>query len=132
MDIELFSDIRRIEDALKQRSCIEALTWCSENKAALRKVKVRAALESPHVILDVHVLEQNTLEFDLRLQEYIELTRAGKHLEAIAYSKRYLLPWRETHLPHIRQAAALLCFPPTTTCSPYKACTSSHLSSRIT
>ncbi|KAI0729866.1 CTLH/CRA C-terminal to lish motif domain-containing protein [Fomitopsis betulina] len=101
VDIELFSDIRRIENALKQRNCTEALVWCSENKSALRKVK-------------------NTLEFDLRLQEYIELARAGKRLEAIAHSKKYLLTWQETHLPQIRQAAALLCFPPTTTCSPYK------------
>ncbi|KAH9836322.1 CTLH/CRA C-terminal to lish motif domain-containing protein [Rhodofomes roseus] len=101
VDIDLFSDIRRIEDALKQRSCAEALVWCSENKSALRKVK-------------------NTLEFDLRLQEYIELARAGKNIEAIAYSKRHLLPWQETHLPQIRQASALLCFPSTTTCSPYK------------
>ncbi|KAH9933054.1 CTLH/CRA C-terminal to lish motif domain-containing protein [Fomitopsis serialis] len=101
VDIELFSDIRRIEDALKQRSCTEALTWCSENKSALRKVK-------------------NTLEFDLRLQEYIELARVGKNLEAIAYSKKHLLPWQESHLPQIRQASALLCFPPSTTCSPYK------------
>ena len=40
VDIDLFSDIRRIEDALARQSCTEALTWCSENKAALRKVKV--------------------------------------------------------------------------------------------
>ncbi|TFY52525.1 hypothetical protein EVJ58_g9968 [Rhodofomes roseus] len=101
VDIDLFSDIRRIADALKQRSCAEALVWCSDNKSALRKVK-------------------NTLEFDLRLQEYIELARAGKNIDAIAYSKKHLLPWQETHLPQIRQASALLCFPPNTTCSPYK------------
>ncbi|CCL99210.1 uncharacterized protein FIBRA_01225 [Fibroporia radiculosa] len=99
VDIELFSDIRRIEEALKRQTCTEALAWCSENKAALRK---------------------NTLEFDLRLQEYIELARAQKHVEAIAYSKKHLLPWQETHLPQIRQASALLCFPPTTACGPYK------------
>lgn len=40
VDIDLFSDIRRIEDALARQSCTEALAWCSENKAALRKAKV--------------------------------------------------------------------------------------------
>lgn len=40
VDIDLFSDIRRIEDALTRKSCTEALAWCSENKAALRKLKV--------------------------------------------------------------------------------------------
>ncbi|KAI8976668.1 CTLH/CRA C-terminal to lish motif domain-containing protein [Trametes punicea] len=101
VDIDLFSDIRRIEDALKRKSCTEALAWCSENKAALRKLK-------------------NTLEFDLRLQEYIELARAGKTVDAMAYSKKHLLPWQETHYQQIVQAAALLCYPPTTSCGPYK------------
>ena len=40
VDIDLFSDIRRIEDALNRKSCTEALAWCSENKQALRKLKV--------------------------------------------------------------------------------------------
>ncbi|KAH9848379.1 CTLH/CRA C-terminal to lish motif domain-containing protein [Lenzites betulinus] len=101
VDIELFSDIRRIEDALNRKSCTEALAWCSENKAALRKLK-------------------NTLEFDLRLQEYIELARARKTVEAMAYSKKHLLPWLDTHRRQIIQAPALLCYPPTTACSPYK------------
>ncbi|KZT04505.1 uncharacterized protein LAESUDRAFT_727983 [Laetiporus sulphureus 93-53] len=101
VDIDLFSDICRIEEALKHQSCTEALAWCSENKSALRKLK-------------------NTLEFDLRLQEHIELARAGKKMEAIEYSKKYLLQWQETHLAQIQQASALLCFSPTTTCGPYK------------
>lgn len=63
---------------------------------------------------------QNTLEFDLRLQEYIELARARKTVEAMAYSKKYLLPWQDTHYRQIVQAAALLCCPPTTACGPYK------------
>jgi len=44
VDIDLFSDIKRIEDALARHSCVEALAWCSENKAALRKTKV-----NPHL-----------------------------------------------------------------------------------
>lgn len=46
VDIELFTDIRRIEDALSKHSCTEALTWCSENKTALRKIKVGGISES--------------------------------------------------------------------------------------
>ncbi|KAM5531222.1 hypothetical protein V8D89_014812 [Ganoderma adspersum] len=101
VDVDLFSDIRRIEDALGRKSCTEALAWCSENKAALRKLK-------------------NTLEFDLRLQEYIELARARKTIEAMAYSRKHLLPWNDTHHSQIVQATALLCCPPSTSCSPYK------------
>ena len=40
VDIDLFTDIRRIEGALQAHSCTEALAWCSENKVALRKIKV--------------------------------------------------------------------------------------------
>ncbi|CAA7264337.1 unnamed protein product [Cyclocybe aegerita] len=101
VDIDLFSDIRRIEDALSRHSCTEALAWCSENKTALRKAK-------------------STLEFDLRMQEYIELSRNRNTLEAIAYSHKHLIAWQETHLPQIRQLAALLAFPPNTSCPPYK------------
>ncbi|KAF4583416.1 GID complex subunit containing RING finger motif [Pleurotus pulmonarius] len=101
VDIDLFMDIRRIEDALSHQSCTEALAWCSENKTALRKIK-------------------STLEFELRLQEYIELARARRSMEAIAYSKKYLVSWHETHLDQIHKAIALLAFPPTTTCGPYK------------
>ncbi|KAK7681364.1 hypothetical protein QCA50_015455 [Cerrena zonata] len=101
VDIDLFSDIRRIEDALRRQSCAEALAWCSENKAALRKLK-------------------NPLEFDLRLQEFIELARARKLTDAIAYQKKYLIQWHETHAAQIRQASALIAFMPHTSCGPYK------------
>ncbi len=63
---------------------------------------------------------QSTLEFDLRLQEYIELARARKTEEAIAYTKKHMIQWQETHLSQIRAASALLAFPPETTCGPYK------------
>jgi macrophage erythroblast attacher len=63
---------------------------------------------------------QSTLEFELRLQEYIELSRARKTQEAIAYVKKHLISWQETHLSQIRTATALLAFLPNTTCGPYK------------
>lgn len=40
VDVDMFTDIHRIELALGRHSCAEALTWCNENKAALRKLKV--------------------------------------------------------------------------------------------
>ncbi|KAH9979750.1 CTLH/CRA C-terminal to lish motif domain-containing protein [Russula compacta] len=101
VDIDLFMDIRRIEEALSSHRCTEALAWCSENKNALRKLK-------------------STLEFDLRLQEYIELARDRRTTDAITYARKHLIPWQETHLMQIQQASALLAFPRTTTCNPYK------------
>ncbi|KAI0792319.1 CTLH/CRA C-terminal to lish motif domain-containing protein [Abortiporus biennis] len=101
VDIDLFSDIRRIEDSLRGQSCTEALAWCSENKAALRKLK-------------------NPLEFDLRFQEFIELVRARKLEEAIVYQKKYLIQWYETHQAQIHQASALFAYPPSTAFGAYK------------
>ena len=40
VDIDLFMDIHRIERALFQHSCTEAIAWCGENKTALRKIRV--------------------------------------------------------------------------------------------
>lgn len=54
------------------------------------------------------------------MQEYIELSRAGNRMEAIAYLKKYLISWQETHIAQIQQLSALLAFPSTTICGPYK------------
>ncbi|TFK49073.1 hypothetical protein OE88DRAFT_1663441 [Heliocybe sulcata] len=101
VDIDLFTDIHRIETALEGHSCAEALAWCSENKSALRKAK-------------------STLEFELRLQEYIELCRSRKATEAIAYLKKHLVSWKGTHLAEIRHASALLAVTPDTKSAGYK------------
>ncbi|KAL1918931.1 uncharacterized protein VTP21DRAFT_2312 [Calcarisporiella thermophila] len=102
VDIELFLQSKKVEEALiARRSCTEALQWCSENKSSLRKMK-------------------STLEFQLRLQEYIELVRTRKLPEAIAYARKHLAPWSDTHLREIQQATALMAFPATTQCPPYK------------
>ncbi|GJE85210.1 CTLH/CRA C-terminal to LisH motif domain-containing protein [Phanerochaete sordida] len=101
VDLELFSEIRRVEEALKRHSCTEALAWCSENKTALRKAK-------------------NPLEFELRLQEFIELARDRKLMDAIVYQKKHLVQWQETHSAQIQHASGLLAYAPGTTCSPYK------------
>ncbi|KAL1677988.1 CTLH/CRA C-terminal to lish motif domain-containing protein [Schizophyllum commune] len=101
VDIDLFTDIRRIEGALQAHSCTEALAWCSENKVALRKIK-------------------SQLEFELRLQEFIELCRQRNTAQAIAYSRKHLIAWQDTHMPQIQHALALLAYAPATQCGPYK------------
>jgi hypothetical protein len=63
---------------------------------------------------------QCTLEFELRLQEYIELARATKYFEALAYWRKHLQPWQETHLARIQQATGLIAFRTDTTCKSYR------------
>ncbi|KAH7326385.1 negative regulation of gluconeogenesis [Stachybotrys elegans] len=96
VDVETFVGLSRIQEALKRGSVTEALAWCFENKKELRKM-------------------ESNLEFELRLQQYIELIRAQTHtklLEAIAHAKKYLIPFRATHLHEVQQACGLLAIPP--------------------
>ena len=65
-------------------------------------------------------LLESTLEFDLRLQEYIELARLRQTDEAIGYLKKHIIAWHDAHMQQIKQATALLAFPPNTNCNPYK------------
>lgn len=64
--------------------------------------------------------EQNSLEFQLRLQQYIELRRGGKLLEARQHAQKYIAPHTETHSAEIYTAASMLAFPPDTQAEPYK------------
>ena len=71
-------------------------------------------------------MQQNDLEFELRLQQYIELLRTKpKPVEAQQHARKYLAPSWDTQHEAISQAAALLAFPPDTPVEPYKV---GHLS----
>ncbi|KAJ3363029.1 GID complex subunit containing RING finger motif [Allomyces javanicus] len=101
-DLEFFTHQRRIERALERHSCTEALAWCHDNKVALKKLK-------------------SHLEFNLRLQEFIELARTRQLVPALEYAKTHLVAFADLgHTRAIQQAMALLAFPPTTTCEPYR------------
>jgi len=89
VDIGLFYDIHKVEEALRKHSCTEALMWCSQNKTALSKMK-------------------GTFEFDLRRQEFIELVRAKKPADAMAYGRKYLAPYLETHAEEVTHCMGLL------------------------
>ncbi|KAJ2722799.1 GID complex subunit containing RING finger motif [Coemansia sp. Benny D115] len=102
-DSSLFAQMTTIEDELKQEhSCRGALAWCVENRSALKRI-------------------QSSLEFELRLQEYIEMIRVRNTSEAIVYAKKHLTPWSDTQMARIQRAMTLLAFPPTTQCPPYKS-----------
>ncbi|KAJ3394529.1 GID complex subunit containing RING finger motif [Lobulomyces angularis] len=103
VDVELFTASKKIEESILNRSCSEALSWCNENKSSLKKLQ-----------------EKSTLEFNLRIQDFVELIRAKKSSEAIVYAKKYITQFGDLHLKEIQQAMALLCFSPSTNCEVYK------------
>lgn len=71
--------------------------------------------------------EQNSLEFQLRLQQYIELRREGRLLEARQHAQKYIAPHTETHSAEIYTAASMLAFPPDTQAEPYRVVHILHL-----
>ncbi|MCJ1260163.1 GID complex subunit containing RING finger motif [Lobaria immixta] len=101
VDLEVFVQCHKIEESLRRRSTQECLAWCAEHRPMMRKTS-------------------NNLEFELRLQHYIELRRNGQLLEARQHAQKYIAPHKDTHLDKIHRAAGLLAFPPDTQAEPYK------------
>ena len=62
------------------------------------------------------------------MQEFIELARERRLQEAIAYAKKHLTPWQESHLTEINRVMALLLFLPDTKVPPYKVLDTAHCS----
>jgi len=101
VDLDVFVSCHKIADSLYRGDTKDALTWCNENKAALKKIPPTQ-------------LPQN-LEFELRLQQFIELIRVGtkaKKLEAIQHSQKFLLPHSATRSESIMNASGLLTYSP--------------------
>jgi macrophage erythroblast attacher len=74
VDISVFDEAHDIVTELYHGSVKEALSWCNENKNALKKVG-------------------SELELELRLQQFVELVRdgePGKLMEAVAHARKYL------------------------------------------
>ena len=99
-DLHVFGGARAVVAALAARDAAPALAWCAAQRARLRKLK------SP-------------LEFRLRLQEFIELLRAERRLEAVAYARRFLAPWAPHHMPELQRALGALAFGPQSRCARY-------------
>lgn len=125
VDIDVFMQSRKVIDGLEAKDCTEALNWCSEHKSKLRKLKI-------------------TFEFELHIQEFIELVRREERHKAIEYARKYFKreepekpsednmnngnkrvkfddseDWKK-RTKQIQQAMALLAFGKNTTISPYK------------
>ncbi|CAG8025244.1 unnamed protein product [Penicillium salamii] len=105
VDLGVFTQCQRVVESLRKRETKEALQWCGENKAALKKT-------------------QHNLEFELRLQQYIEMVRTqdkSKKVEAIIHAKKYLVSNQQSQNTEIMRAAGLLVFTQDTRAEPYKS-----------
>ncbi|KAK3018506.1 hypothetical protein RJ639_003679 [Escallonia herrerae] len=102
VDLDVFHEAKKVIDALQNREVAPALGWCAENKSRLKKSKSK-------------------FEFQLRLQEFIELVRAENNMRAITYARKYLAPWGSTHMKELQHVMATLAFRSNTECTTYKA-----------
>lgn len=66
---------------------------------------------------------QSTLEFELRLQQFVELRRKGSLLEARLHAQKYITGHSETNIPDFQRAAGLLAYGPNARTEPYKVST---------
>jgi macrophage erythroblast attacher len=103
VELDIFSAARLIVAALRAKDCAPALKWCSEKKRRLAKI-------------------QSTLEFRLRMQEFVELARKGDKAQAIKYVRNHFAHLTSDPIrgPDVQRSMALLAFGPDTDCQPYK------------
>ncbi|KAF2725870.1 putative negative regulation of gluconeogenesis [Polychaeton citri CBS 116435] len=109
VDVGVFDECARVEKSLQRGEVKECLNWCSENKQGLKKMN-------------------SDLEYELRLQQFIELRRSGdtvKLMEAIAHARKHLATPSssidpETQRNFILKAGGLLANPPDTFLEPYR------------
>lgn len=60
----MFLISREVEESLIQHETAKCLSWCHDNRSKLRKLK-------------------SNIEFNLRIQEFIELIRQDRRVEAV-------------------------------------------------
>lgn len=100
-NLDIFQTTREVEEDLSQHRTAKCIAWCNDNKSKLRKIN-------------------STIEFRLRVQEFVELIRADRRLDAVKHSRKYFPSVESEQLKEVRQCMALLAFPVDTKVEPYK------------
>lgn len=91
---------RQVEKSLANHETGRCLGWCNDNRK-LRKLG-------------------STLEFNLRVQEFIELVRADRRLDAVKHARKCFVNYDEGQLQEIQACMGMLAFPADSYLSPYK------------
>lgn len=91
-NLEIFQTTREVEEDLTNHRTGKCIAWCNDNKSKLRKIN-------------------STIEFQLRVQEFVELIRADRRLDAVTHSRKYFPAFETDQLKEIRECMALLAFP---------------------
>ncbi|CAG9569513.1 unnamed protein product [Danaus chrysippus] len=63
----------------------------------------------------------STMEFKIRIQEFIELVREDRRLEAVRYAKKHFSTYEDGQLEDIQHCMGMLAFPKDTEVEPYQS-----------
>ncbi|XP_064114490.1 LOW QUALITY PROTEIN: E3 ubiquitin-protein transferase MAEA-like [Macrobrachium nipponense] len=99
-NLDVFLVAREVEQSLACRDTSKCLSWCHDNRSKLRKLN-------------------SSLEFNVRMQEFIELIKNDRTIEAIKHARKYLNCHDPAHVPSVQRCMALIAFPASTDVSPY-------------
>jgi macrophage erythroblast attacher len=99
--MELFNIARAVETSLQAGDTSKCLAWCHDNKSKLRKLK-------------------SSLDFKLRQQEFIELIKQNRKMDAINHARKYLSNIEESQRRDLEQIMGLLAQPLDTQKEPYR------------
>ncbi|NXB71993.1 MAEA protein, partial [Donacobius atricapilla] len=148
VNIEMFLTAKEVEESLERQETMTCLAWCHDNKSRLRKMKQGVTLsitpgrqtenelkmghksksasdysrENDDLVMETIKGKQelSCLEFSLRIQEFIELIRQNKRLDAVRHARKHFSQAEGSQLDEVRQVMGMLAFPSDTHISPYK------------
>ena len=92
---------------LRQHDCTAALTWCEEHRSRLKKGKnkleFRLRMQVSILLLVPPALLYSIPHWQQVFpQEFVELVRQGKMMQAIKYARGYLAPWASVYLQELQ------------------------------
>lgn len=94
-NVDIFRMSREVEQDLAKHRTAKCAAWCADNKSKLRKLN-------------------STMEFKLRVQEFVELIKADRRLDAVKFARKQFPAYEKDQLCEIGHCMALLAFPVTT------------------
>ena len=73
----------------------KCILWCTDNKSKLRRIN-------------------SNIEFNLRVQEFVELVRKNLRTEAVLHARKYFPAFEKSQIKEICECMALLAYQPNT------------------
>ncbi|CAG5120161.1 unnamed protein product [Candidula unifasciata] len=99
-NIDLFMTSKEIEDALAKSDTKPCISWCTDNRSKLRKMK-------------------STLEFNIRKQEFVELIRENRRIDAVKFARKHFSSVEPSQIGDIQRLMGMLAFNSNNPDNPY-------------